>query len=137
MKKETLASVTGTVSGVAGILGSWQVCHTVCLGLISMLSVVGITVVGMPLAFLTKLAIPFWTIAVITLGITGLIYVRKKCFSKHLLTMNFGFIIAGVPFPSWQKYSIFFWALGGTIALASIILLIKPKIQKAKYGNHC
>ena len=61
--KEKVMGATGSVSGVASVFGSWQVCHNICLGLIAVLAVLGVTVTGMPLLFLTKWAIPLWTIA--------------------------------------------------------------------------
>src|SRR3989338_3695526 len=94
--KERLIGATGTVSGAASILGSWQVCHSVCLGIISMLSMIGIVVVGMPLLFLTKLAIPFWTLAVILLAVALWMYFTKKCISRNLLLINSGLLVAGI-----------------------------------------
>ena len=96
--KERSIGTTGSISGAASILGSWQICHNVCLGLIALLSVIGITVAGMPLLFLTKLAIPLWTVAVILLGITTWFFIKKKCISGKLIIINSGLIIAGIPF---------------------------------------
>ena len=61
--KEKGTGVLGIFSGIASFLGSYQVCHSACLALISLLSLVGITVAGMPLLFLTQVAIPFWITA--------------------------------------------------------------------------
>lgn len=130
--KERIIGTTGSISGVASILGSWQICHNVCLGLIALLSILGITVVGMPLAFLTRLAIPLWTAAVILLGITTWFFVKKKCISGKLIMINSGLIIAGIPFQALQRFSIMFWIVGGIIAATGIGLFIKDKIQKQK-----
>ena len=128
--KEKIISSTGSISGVASILGSWQVCHNVCLGLIALLSVIGITIVGMPLEFLTRIAIPLWTFAFLLLIITLLLYIKKKCISKNLIIVNSGLIIAGVPFQAIQKFSIYFWIIGGLLATFGIFLFIKNKINK-------
>ena len=134
--KEKLIGATGSISGAASILGSWQVCHNICLALIAALSLVGITIAGMPLLFLTKIAVPVWGIAVILLVITIIIYLKKPCISRNLIMINSGLIIAGVPFQSLQKFSIVFWAIGGIVALAGISLFIKDKMQKGmKHGK--
>ena len=130
--KEKLAGTTGTISGVAGVLGSWQVCHNLCLGLIALLSVVGITVVGMPLLFLTKIAIPLWIIAFVLLLITLGFYFKKKCISNRLILINSGLVIAGVPFQILQPFLVFFWIIGGMLGILGISLFIKDKIQRRK-----
>ena len=130
--KEKLIGATGSVSGAASILGSWQVCHNVCLGLIALLGLIGITVVGMPLLFLTKIAMPIWIIAVLLLALTIWIYTSRKCISKNLIIFNSGLIIAGTPFQQVQQFSIFFWVVGGLLAATGIIFFIKEKIEKKK-----
>jgi len=127
--KEKFIGATGSISGLASILGSWQVCHNICLGLITLLSVIGITVVGMPLLFLTKLAIPFWTAAVVLLFITLYFYITKKCISSRLIMINSGLIIAGTPFQAVQSFSIVFWIVGGLLGITGISLYIKDKVQ--------
>lgn len=130
--KEKLIGATGTLSGFTSILGSWQICHNVCLGLIFLLSLAGITITGMPLLFLTKIAVPLWTIAVLLLLATIILYQTKRCISKNLIIFNAGLIIAGVPFGPLQQYSAFFWSIGGLISLAAIIFFIKSRIEREK-----
>ena len=130
--KERLVGATGSVSGAASILGSWQVCHNVCLGIIALLAVIGITLTGMPLEFLTKVAVPMWTIAFLLLLITAWLYVKKKCISSRLIMFNAGLIIAGVPFGPVQKFSLIFWITGGGLALIGAALFAKDKIKKRK-----
>lgn len=130
--RENAVGVTGSVSGAVSILGSWQVCHSVCLGLIALLSVVGITVTGMPLLFLTKIAVPLWLIAVALLGIVVYLYVKLHCISRNLILLNSGLIIAGTPFQAVQQYQQAFWIIGGGIALAGIALFAKGRLKKKK-----
>jgi len=134
--KERIIGATGSVSGIASILGSWQVCHNVCLVLIAMLSILGITVVGMPLAFLTKIAIPIWTVAFILLMITLILYIKKKCISSRLLMVNSGLIIAGIPFPFLQRFKVIFWIIGGILVITGISLFIKDKVEKKEKRCH-
>ena len=133
--KEKAIGATGSISGAASILGSWQVCHNICLGIIALLGIIGITVLGMPLLFLTKIAIPMWTIAVILLLVIMVFYIKKKCISKNLIIINSGLIIAGTPFQSLQKFSIIFWIIGGILVLMGISFFIKDKIEKRKSKN--
>ena len=133
--KEKAIGATGSVSGIASILGSWQVCHNICLGIIALLGIIGITIVGMPLLFLTKIAVPIWAVAVILLLVTIAIYMKKKCISKNLIILNSGLIIAGTPFQPLQKFSVFFWTAGGILVLAGILLFIKEKMQKRVYKH--
>ena len=123
--KERFIGATGSISGLASILGSWQICHNICLGLIALLSVIGITVVGMPLLFLTKLAIPFWIATIILLIITMWFFVKKKCISSRLIMINSGLIIAGIPFQSIQNFSKVFWTIGGILVILGNFLARK------------
>lgn len=128
--KEKIIGTTGSVSGVTSILGSWHVCHNLCLGVIALLSLIGITVIGMPLLFLTKIAIPFWITAFLLLLVTIGIYLKKRCISNRLILFNSGLVIAGVPFQPLQAYSTLLWIVGGILAITGISLFIKDKIQK-------
>ncbi len=128
--KEKAIGATGSLSGAASILGSWQICHNLCLGSIAVLGVIGITITGMPLLFFTKIAIPLWTIAVILLFFVIWVYIRKKCISRNLIILNSGLIIAGTPFQSLQSFQVFFWTIGGALVVLGISLFIKDKIQK-------
>jgi hypothetical protein len=128
--KEKIIGTTGSISGAASVMGSWQICHNICLGIVALLALLGITVVGMPLAFLTRLAVPFWSVAVALLLVTIILYVKKKCISKNLIMFNSGLIIAGVPFQVLQNFQIFFWVIGGVLALTATGIFIKNKIKK-------
>lgn len=128
--KEKLSSWGSILSSSLSFLGGYQVCHNVCLGIIAVLSIIGITVTGMPLLFLQSVAIPFWIAAVVLLAITLLLYLKKKCISKNLIIFNAGIIIAGIPFSSAQKYNLFLWIVGGSLVLVSIVLFLKKKFTK-------
>src|SRR3989338_10623070 len=132
--KDKIVAATGSVSGATGILGSWQICHNLCLGLIWLLSIVGITASGMPLLFLTKIAIPVWMIAMLLFVITTYMYIYKKCIAKSLWLFNAGLFIAGVPFPELQPYQLLFWVAGGFVAFCGIIIYLEKKSsQRPKY----
>ena len=129
-KHEKIIGATGTISGTASILGSWQICHSVCIGIISLLSIMGIAVVGMPLLFLTKFAVWFWIAAVILLAIIFYFYITKKCISSRQILFNSGLIIAGVPFSPVQPFILYFWIVGGIIAIIGASLYVKDKLRR-------
>ena len=127
--KEKFASLAGSISGFTSFLGSYQVCHNLCLSVVALLSILGIAVVGMPLLFLTRVAIYFWSAAVIMLLITLWLSIKYKSISNKIIILNTGFIIAGIPFQSLQKYSILFWSLGGALVLLTIIMYINERVS--------
>jgi len=133
--KEKLVGATGSISGVASVLGSWQVCHSACLGLIALLSVIGITIVGMPLVFLTSVAVPFWIAAFILLLITIVVYFKKGCISKNLILINSGLIIAGVPFAIFSSIQIYLWIIGGLFVATGIFFFVKDKFSRKKINR--
>jgi len=118
------------LSGTLSFLGGWQICHNLCLGIIGLLSVIGITAVGMPLLFLTQYAIYFWSAAVLLLiPILIMYWKNRKCMSSKLILFNVGIVIASVPFAHLQAYQIAFWFIGGILILFSIIMLVKSRLQ--------
>ena len=126
--KESLLGYSGTVSGGASILSSYTICHQVCLGLIALLSVVGITVVGMPLAFLSKYTMFLWGLGVAMLGITALLYYfNHHCISGKLLSANAGFLIAGLPFEAFLNYQRLLWVAGGAIVASTLVMWLWEK----------
>ena len=130
--KEKLVGGVGTASGITSALGGYQVCHQLCMTVIALLSVLGITVAGMPLMFLTKVAVPFWIAGVAMLGILGYFHLKMKCVSGKLMMFNSGLLIAGVPFAPLNQHPAVLWSIGGVLVLASIGLYVKDKHGKKK-----
>ena len=130
--KERITELSGSLSGAVSFLGSYQVCHAVCLWLIALLSLIGITIVGMPLLFLQKVAVPFWILAALLLVVSFSIYIKKKCISKNILMLNSGIILASVPFSQLQDFSPYFMIIGGMLVVLSLIFMIKNKMLKIK-----
>lgn len=133
-RDEKVLGITSTVSGTASVLGSWQVCHSICLGIISLLSVIGITLTGMPLGFLTRIAVPMWSVAVILYGAVLMMYIRRRCVSRNLLLINGGLIIAGMPFQAVSPFKTILWVVGGIVVLAGIAGYVRAFIEKKKEG---
>ena len=119
--KEKVLGATGSISGSLSFLGGYQVCHNVCLGLISILTLLGFTITGMPLLFLTRVAIPFWAIALALLILTIILKFGKNMeFSGKIILLNSGLIIAGIPFQELEQFNYIFWTIGGVLVLSSV-----------------
>lgn len=119
--KEKIVGIFGSITGSLSFLGGYQVCHNACTALITFLTFLGFTVVGMPLLFLTKVAIPFWIAAVSLLAITIILHFKKIMnISNKVILLNSGLIIAGVPFQQLQQFSYIFWISGGVLVIFSI-----------------
>jgi len=121
ISKEKLLGTTTGLSGSLSVLGSYQICHNACMLLVTFLTFLGFTVAGMPLLFLTKVAIPFWSVAVLLLLLTLLLKYKKNMnFSNKMLLLNSGLIIAGTPFQQVQEFNYIFWITGGVLVLSSV-----------------
>ena len=130
LKEKILAGFGGT-TGSLSFLGGYQVCHNACLALIAFLTFLGFSVAGMPLLFLTKVAVPFWIAAVSLLILTMILKYKKIMhISDKVLLLNSGLIIAGVPFQQLQQFNYIFWITGGVLAASSIGSYLYGKFNK-------
>ena len=135
-KKGKALSVFSGLSGTLGFLGGWQICHNLCLGIIALLSIIGITVVGMPLLFLTQYTVYFWSAAVLLLIPTLVMYWKnRKCMSIKLILFNIGIVIASVPFVDMQAYQILFWLIGGVFILSATWMFLSTRFQRNLLAN--
>jgi hypothetical protein len=103
------------------------------MSIATLLSVIGITVAGMPLMFLQKVAIPFWILAVIILVAMLAVHQRMR-FSKKVMLANAGLIIAGTPFQALSAFQTSFWIVGGVLVAGSIAWAIMDRKKSAKRG---
>ena len=129
--KEKVLGTTGGLTGALSFLGGYQVCHNACLALVAFLTFLGFTVAGMPLLFLTKVAVPFWIAAVLlSMIMLALNYKKIIHISNKILLFNSGLIIAGIPFQQIQNFNYIFWIIGGILAILSIGWYLYDKIKK-------
>ncbi|MBI4450847.1 hypothetical protein HY642_02645 [Candidatus Woesearchaeota archaeon] len=129
--KPRLLNAGGSVCGAMSVLGSYQLCHSICLGIIAILTMMGIVVTGMPLMFLTKVAVPFWIAAAIMLvAATTLTLVFQMFMSKKMLLANAGLLIAGVPFQAVDGFRSTLWAVGGVILVTAIAWAIADRRRR-------
>ena len=132
--KERFLGLFSGISGSLSFLGGWYVCHNICLGIIALLSLIGITIVGMPLLFLQQYSVYFWSIALLLLIPTLAMYWKsRKNMSSRLLLFNIGIIIAAVPFIELQDYMIFFWIIGGVLIFYSILMFAKARFAGKRH----
>ncbi|MCR4368609.1 MAG: hypothetical protein NUV67_01755 [archaeon] len=134
---EKVAGGATAASGALSFLGGWQVCHNICLGLIAVLALMGISVNGMPLEFLADYAAPLWTIAAALLLFTGYMYVKHKCVSKNMLAANAGLIIAATPFSQADPYRIGLWSIGFGLVGVAVYNYAKEKLSKKMEEKKC
>ena len=129
--KEKILGAFGSFAGSLSFLGGYQVCHNACLALIAFLTFLGFSVAGMPLLFLTKVAIPFWIAAFLLLTITLILKYKKIIhLSDKVLLLNSGLIIVGVPFQQVQQFNYIFWISGGVLVVLSIGWYFYDKFKK-------
>ena len=129
--KEKILGASGSLTGTLSFLGGYQVCHNACIALVTFLSVLGFSVAGMPLLFLTKVAIPFWIAAVsLLLLIIILKYKKGMHLSNKVILLNSGLIIAGIPFEQVQQFNYIFWISGGILVSSSIGWYFYDKFRK-------
>ena len=129
MRDRAMSGLSG-FSGLMGVFSSWTVCHNVCTAAIALLAIIGITVVGMPLLFLQKVAVPFWTAAVLLLGVLLVLKAKKMgCISGNALMLNAGLIVVGTPFQAAKQFSYALWSIGGALVVVSLISMLKGRTK--------
>lgn len=136
-RKERLIGATGSVSAAASVLGSWQICHNVCLALIAALSVIGISLQGMPLLFFTTIAKPVWMVAAALLAVTLFFYFTRRCISPGLMLLNIGLVTAGVPFQALQPQIALFYLGGGVLVFFGAMALVQEWRMKRRCAHGC
>jgi len=78
-KVAALATLGSAFIGI-GALGAFGVCHTICEVAIAALAVFGITVIGMPFAFLQdpKFYVPFLVVGVASIAGSVYLYIHNR-----------------------------------------------------------
>ncbi len=125
-----IAAANAAVSSMS-IISSYNICHSLCMSVIALLSVFGIIVAGMPLAFLTQYQIYFWLIGSVILAVAVGLYIWKgPCMSPKLLAANAGLLLAGFPFAG--RFYAVFMLTGFAIVITTIIIYLKERAEHGK-----
>ncbi len=112
-------AIAGSVSGAGSIISAHNVCHSICLAVVALLSVFGIIVSSDVLMWLQDYNLFFWSMGISFLGISLVLYYKKPCcISKKMILFNTGLIIVGFPFLA--AINLVFWVFGGGVTLFSI-----------------
>ncbi len=131
--KSRLLGGGGTASGVLGGIGSiHNVCHSLCVTVVSILAIFGITTSILPLMFLQTYQMYFWIGALVFTALSFYFYLKQKRLvtrDRNLLLINGGLLLFGLPFLQLADYMDFFRFIGGSLALFGLILLSKLNIQ--------
>ncbi|MBI4163387.1 MAG: hypothetical protein HY512_00875 [Candidatus Aenigmarchaeota archaeon] len=121
-------AIAGSVSGAGSIISAHNVCHSICLAVVALLSVFGIFVSADILMWLQDYNLFFWTMGVAFLAISLAIYYKMPCcISTKMILFNVGLLIIGLPFLA--TFNIVLWLIGGYIVLLSISWLIIEKFE--------
>lgn len=112
-------------SGVLGGIGSiHNVCHSLCVTVVSILAIFGITTSILPLMFLQTYQMYFWLGALIFTTVSLYFYLKHRkpiARDRNLLLINAGLLLFGLPF--FKEYSDFFRFLGGSLTTLGILAL--------------
>lgn len=137
MRTKTIALRTrllgsgGTTSGVLGGIGSvHNVCHSLCVTVVSILAIFGITTSILPLMFLQTYQIYFWAGALVFTAASFYFYAqqnKKLTRDRNLLFINSGLLIFGLPFSQLADYMDFFRFIGISLAVVGLFLFFFAK----------
>ncbi|GEM_PF-2667546 len=131
--KNRLFGGGGTASGVLGGIGSiHNVCHSLCVSVVSILAIFGITTQILPLMFLMTYQLYFWLAALVFTALSFYFFLKQKppvTRDRNLLFINGGLLLFGLPFTQVAEYMDLFRFMGGSLALLGVFLLFKLTVQ--------
>ncbi len=124
-----------TTSGVLGGIGSvHNVCHSICMGIVSAAALFGITLNILPLMFLQTYQLYFWWAAFVFTMLSLYFYLtlrQKRDFDRNLLIVNYGMLTFGLPLSGFlADYSDFFRFIGISLTVTGLFLLTFGKKLK-------
>ncbi|MEK6979002.1 MAG: hypothetical protein AABW86_02175 [Candidatus Micrarchaeota archaeon] len=136
VQNEKILGSANAISGGLGIISAHNLCHNVCLGAIAFIGAFGLTVDGMPLAFLAEYNTLFWGMAAFFLVISLALHATKKaCFSQKTVLFNAGIVVAGVPFGEVAPIHPLLWFAGGAMVVVAIAMFVKEKLDERAGKN--
>ncbi len=115
----------GTASGIIGSVGSLSnVCHSLCMSIVSLFAVLGITLNILPLMFIQTYRLYFWLVAFVFTALAVYFFIKQKKYfarDRNFIILNTGLLIFALPFYFLADYMDFFRFVGGVIAIIGLL----------------
>lgn len=129
--KNKLLGGSSTASGTFGAIGSLpNVCHSLCMTIVSALALFGITTSILPLMFLQTYKLYFWLAAFAFTALSIYFFLKSKkqlTRDRNLLFINGGLLIFGLPFSQLSDYMDFFRFVGVSLVVTGLFLFLFSK----------
>src|SRR3989344_135518 len=100
-KQNRVFGFLGSASGGGAIASAHNVCHSVCVGLASLLAMFGIIISDTALMFLQDYNAYFWLMGMFFLLVSVFLLIKEKPVSVNMMIFNTGLLIASNPL--WQS----------------------------------
>ncbi len=128
-RQNRLVGALGSASGGGAVAGAHNVCHAICVGVASALSIFGITVSSTAVMFMQDYAVYFWLMGLVFVILSLVMYALSGKISRKLAIANVGILTIGVPFAFLEPYILVFWLLGSTLLAASIMMFLEERYK--------
>lgn len=123
-----VTAAANVASGTGSIISVHNVCHSVCLAVVAILSVFGIIVSADILMWIQDYNLLFWGMGMVFLGLSlALLFKYRGCISKNMILFNIGLLILGNPFTQLTNFNFVFWIAGGGVAALSVAFFLKNR----------
>lgn len=111
-------------SGTGAVAGAHNVCHALCTAAAASLAAIGITISSTSLMFLETLAPYFWLMGAVFFAASLALFYFRRHGSAKLFLLNFGILVAGIPFYPFKNFQLALWIFGGVFILSSLIMYV-------------
>lgn len=140
-KKASIFGITSGVSGFGGVISAHNICHSVCLAVVAVLSFFGIIVSSDILMWLEDYNLLFWGMGIIFLLISLALFVKfPRCMPTKLIVFNAGLLVIGFPFSgSWSsQFLVIGVAMSGLAVLAYVNdkFLVERKLGRKRLKKY-
>ncbi len=125
------SKIGGTASGTLGSIGSLpNACHSLCMSVVSLLAVFGITLNILPLMFIQTYRFYFWLAALVLTALAFYFYQKKQIKlprDRNFIILNTGLLTFSLPFYFLADYMDFFRFVGVIIAIFGLLSFFLAK----------
>ncbi len=121
----------GTTSSAFSVIGSLpNLCHSLCMSIVSFIALFGITMNILPLMFLQTYRFYFWIAAFLLTGASFYFFIQQKrkiVRDRNFILINTGLLIFGLPFSFVADYMDLFRFVGLSLVVIGLFLLFFGK----------